>query len=239
MRVHGIDLSTDMVARLKAKPGAEEIEVTDRRPSATTTAVEGKFGLAYLVYNTIENLTEQDDQVECFCNVARHLNDGGHFVVEVEIPPLRRLPPGQTALPFRVTPSRLGFDELETANQRGVSHHYWVADGTFEVFAMPYRYVWPSELDLMARLAGMQLRERWGSWTRDPFTSDSSRHTFPCGRRPVLVSPSLSAYPLEWVRPKEDAVGTLPCRRPTCEDRDLKAIKTPTSPRQNDANAAR
>jgi SAM-dependent methyltransferase len=174
VRVVGIDLSPDMVAQLKAKPGAEKIEVTIG--DFTTTRVPGSFGLAYLVYNTIENLTEQDDQVQCFCNVARHLDEGGHFVIEVEIPPLRRLPLGQTAIPFTVTPTRLGFDELDPANQHGVSHHYWIADGTLEVFAMPYRYVWPAELDLMARIAGLRLCERWSSWTKKPFTSNSFKH---------------------------------------------------------------
>jgi SAM-dependent methyltransferase len=172
--VCGIDLSPDMVAQLKAKPGAAAIGVTIG--DFATTVVEGTFRLAYLVYNTIGNLTSQDDQVACFTNAGRHLEPGGCFVIEVGVPPLRRLPPGETALAFRVTPDRLGFDTLDVAQQRGVSHHYWVGEGRAGTFAMPYRYVWPAELDLMARIAGMRLRERWSDWNREPFTSDSTSH---------------------------------------------------------------
>jgi SAM-dependent methyltransferase len=172
--VSGIDLSPDMVAQLKAKPGASAIGVTIG--DFATTVVEGRFRLAYLVYNTIENLTSQDDQVACFTNVGRHLEPGGCFVIEVEVPPLRRLPPGETARAFLVTPDRLGFDTLDVAEQRGVSHHYWVSEGRAGTFAMPYRYVWPAELDLMARIAGMRLRERWSGWNRERFTSDSTSH---------------------------------------------------------------
>ncbi len=172
--VQGIDLSPDMVAQLKAKPGGDAIAVTIG--DFATTAVAGSFRLAYLIYNTIGNLTSQDDQVACFLNVGRHLEPGGCFVIEVGVPPLRRLPPGQTALAFQVTPDRLGFDTIDVARQLGVSHHYWVGDGRAGTFTMPYRYVWPAELDLMARLAGLRLRERWSGWQREPFTSDSAMH---------------------------------------------------------------
>ena len=163
-----------MVAQLRAKPGAAALEVTVG--DFATTVVEGIFRLAYLVYNTIENLTTQEEQVACFVNVGRCLEPGGCFVVEVEVPPLRRLPPGETARAFAVAPDRLGFDTFDVARQLGVSHHYWIAEGRAETFTMPYRYVWPAELDLMARLAGLRLRERWGSWTRHPFTSESVQH---------------------------------------------------------------
>ncbi|HVA07929.1 MAG TPA: class I SAM-dependent methyltransferase [Acidimicrobiales bacterium] len=172
--VHGIELSPDMVAQLRAKPGGENIAVTVG--NFAEARADGTFGLAYLVYNTIENLTTQDEQVDCFCNVARHLDTGGRFVIEVEIPQIRRLPPGETARPFYVSHTRLGFDELDTANQSGVSHHYWIGEGRSQVFSMPYRYVWPAELDLMARIAGLRLQERWGDWNREPFTSDSIKH---------------------------------------------------------------
>ena len=158
----------------RAKPGAAALEVTVG--DFATTVVEGIFRLAYLVYNTIENLTTQEEQVACFVNVGRCLEPGGCFVVEVEVPPLRRLPPGETARAFAVAPDRLGFDTFDVARQLGVSHHYWIAEGRAETFTMPYRYVWPAELDLMARLAGLRLRERWGSWTRHPFTSESVQH---------------------------------------------------------------
>lgn len=174
VRVHGIDLSPAMVAKLRANPGADDIGVTIG--DFSTTTVDGTFRLAYLVYNTIENLTTQDEQVACFRNVAAHLEPGGRFVIEVTVPALQRLPPGETVRAFTVTATHLGFDEIDVATQISYSHHYWVVDGKLEVFSAPYRYVWPSELDLMARLAGMTLRERWSDWTRETFTSDSTKH---------------------------------------------------------------
>jgi len=172
--VHGIDLSEAMVARLRAKPGAEQIGVTIG--DFATTAVEGRFSVAYLVFNTIMNLTSQEEQAACFQNVAAHLAPGGCFVIEVMVPALQRLPPGETVRAFTMTATRLGFDEYDVASQGLVSHHYSVVDGRLEVASMPFRYVWPSELDLMARLAGMTLRERWSGWKREPFTSDSTSH---------------------------------------------------------------
>jgi SAM-dependent methyltransferase len=174
VRVHGIDLSPAMVAELKAKPGADDIDVTIG--DFATTRVGGTFRLAYLVFNTITNLVTQDEQVECFCNVAAHLEPGGCFVIELEVPALQRLPPGETVRAFTVSPTRLGFDEYDVAAQGLVSHHYWAVDGRLEVSSHPLRYVWPSELDLMARIAGMTLRERWSGWKREPFTSDSTEH---------------------------------------------------------------
>jgi SAM-dependent methyltransferase len=173
--VHGIELSPAMVAQLQAKPGAESIGVTIGDFAATTAP--GTFTLAYLVRNTIMNLTTQEEQVACFRNVAAHLEPGGCFVIEVIVPDLRRLPPGETVRAFTVTPTHLGFDEyVDLAGQTSYSHHYWVIDGKLETFSAPFRYVWPSELDLMARLAGMTLRERWSDWSREPFTSDSRSH---------------------------------------------------------------
>jgi SAM-dependent methyltransferase len=173
--VHGIDLSEAMVARLRAKPGADRISVTIG--DFATTSAGQSFDLVYLVYNTIGNLTSQDDQVECFRNAAAHLVPGGHFVIEVGVPGLRMLPPGQDAVPFTVRPDRLGFDAYDIVNQGLVSHHYRrAADGRWESMSVPFRYVWPSELDLMARLAGLRLAQRWGDWDRSPFTADSGKH---------------------------------------------------------------
>ena len=174
IRVHGIDLSAAMVARLRAKPGAEQIAVTIG--DFATTRVEGRFSLAYLVFNTIGNLTTQDEQVACFQNAAAHLEPGGCFVIEVGVPQLQRLPPGETVRAFALSPTHLGFDEYDVASQGLISHHYLVEDGKLDASSLPLRYVWPSELDLMARLAGMTLRERWSGWKREPFTSDSTRH---------------------------------------------------------------
>jgi len=172
--VHGVDLSEAMVAQLRAKPGAEHITTTIG--DFATVRVGRMFPLVYLVYNTIGNLIAQDDQVECFRTAAAHLEPGGCFVIEVGVPDLRRLPPGQTVVPFTVAPGRLGFDEYDPVNQGLVSHHFWESDGRWENVSMPFRYVWPAELDLMARLAGMTLRERWADFTRDPFTADSPKH---------------------------------------------------------------
>jgi hypothetical protein len=141
-----------------------------------TTPVDGTFSVAYVVFNTIMNLTTQDEQVSCFRNVAAHLAPGGCFVVEVGVPELRRLPRGETIVPFDVSPTHLGFDEYDVASQGLISHHYSVVDGNLELNSVPFRYVWPAELDLMARLAGMTLRERWSGWKREPFTSDSTKH---------------------------------------------------------------
>ena len=174
VRVHGIDLSPDMVAELRAKPGGDGIGVTVG--DFATTRVAGTFRVAYLLRNTIMNLTTQDEQVACFGNVAAHLEPGGCFVIEVIVPALQRLPPGETVRPFAVTPTHLGFDEYDVASQGLISHHYWMLDGRAETYSAPFRSVWPSELDLMARLAGMTLRERWSDWARSPFTSDSTQH---------------------------------------------------------------
>jgi len=175
VKVHGIELSPPMVAQLRSKPGAEAIGVTVG--DFATVRVDRTFSLAYLVRNTIMNLTTQDEQVACFANVAAHLEAGGCFVIEVMVPELRRLPPGETVRAFTVTPTHLGFEEYDDlATQHSWSHHYWVVDGTLETFNEPFRYVWPSELDLMARLAGMSLRERWNDWDQSPFTSESRSH---------------------------------------------------------------
>jgi Methyltransferase domain len=174
VRVSGIDLSEAMVAQLREKPGGEAIPVTIG--DFATSRVEGTFALAYLVFNTISNLTSQEAQVACFENVSRHLEAGGRFVIEVEVPELRRLPPGETVRPFMVSSTRLGFDEFDVASQGLVSHHFWLEDGTWRNVSMPFRYVWSSELDLMARIAGMTLVERWSGWRREPFTSESRKH---------------------------------------------------------------
>ena len=172
--VHGIDLSEAMVARLRAKPGAERIGVTIG--DFATTTVDGSFSLAYVVFNTIMNLTTQDEQVACFRNVAAHLEPGGCFVVEVMLPELQRLPFGEAYRPFDVSATHLGFDEYDVVSQGLISHHYTFRDGKADVASPPFRYVWPSELDLMARLAGMTLRERWSGWKREPFTKESTKH---------------------------------------------------------------
>lgn len=171
---HGIDLSRAMVARLQAKPGGEDISVAIG--DMATTAVDGSFSLVYLICNTIMNLTTQEAQVSCFRNAAAHLRAGGCFVIKVMVPELQRLPPGETLHVFAASDTHWGIDEYDIANQGLISHHFEHVDGRFERSSMPFRYVWPSELDLMAEIAGMSLRERWGDWKREPFTSESRMH---------------------------------------------------------------
>jgi SAM-dependent methyltransferase len=172
--VTGIELSAAMVEQLRAKPGGSEIPVTIGDMS--TTRVEGTFRLVCLVFNTIVNLTSQDAQVDCFANAAAHLEPGGHFVVEVHVPQLRRLPPGDAANVFATGPEHWGIDEFAVVEQRLVSHHFTATEHGFRHESIPFRYVWPSELDLMARLAGLRLADRWGDWRGGPFTEQSRSH---------------------------------------------------------------
>jgi SAM-dependent methyltransferase len=175
VHVHGIELSEAMAAQLRAKPGGERVDVTIG--DMTTTRVEGRFWLAYLVFNTIGNVTTQDDQVACFQNAAAHLAPGGCFVVEVGVPILRRLPPGDSFAVFDHTDAHVGVDEYDVATQLMWSHHYSSTDGqSYRRSSVPFRYVWPAELDLMARIAGLELRDRWADWDRSPFTSESVKH---------------------------------------------------------------
>jgi SAM-dependent methyltransferase len=172
--VHGIELSRAMAARLRAKPGGEEIGVTIG--DFSTATVGRTFSVAYLVFNTIMNVTTQAGQVACFRNVAAHLEPGGCFVVEVGVPGLRLLPPGETLHAFCASETSWGLDEYDVATQGLTSHHFRVVDGRLERLSIPFRYVWPSELDLMAQLAGMRLRGRWAGWKGEPFTSESRGH---------------------------------------------------------------
>jgi SAM-dependent methyltransferase len=174
VRVHGIELSEAMVARLRAQPGGDAIGITIG--DFASTRVSGSFRLAYLVRNTITNLTTQDEQAACFRAVADQLKPGGCFVIENYIPQLQRLPPGETTRVFTATPTHLAFEQYDVAQQIAVSQHYWLVDGQLETFSSSHRYLWPAELDLMAKIAGMTLRERWSNWQREPFTSDSTMH---------------------------------------------------------------
>jgi hypothetical protein len=172
--VHGIDLSEAMLRRLAAKVGDEPITTTVG--DFAGTEVEGAFTLAYLVFNTIMNLTTQDEQVACFRNAAAHLEPGGRFVVETSVPDLQRLPYGETIRPFEVTATKIGMDEYDVVRQGLVSHHFRVVGDALRQVSVPFRYVWPAELDLMARLAGMSLEERWADWDRSAFTATSTKH---------------------------------------------------------------
>ena len=221
IRVHGIDLSEAMVGRLKAKPGAESVDVTIG--DFATTTIEGAFSLAYLVFNTINNLTTQDEQVACFRNVAAHLQPAGCFVIEVGVPDLQRLLPGETFRPLCVSPTNIGFDEYDVVSQGLISHHYRVVEGGLVVLSIPFRYVWPSELDLMAQLAGMTLRERWGGWKREPLTSESTKHVS-VWEKPASRACSSAA------RCRQVVAAARAQPRSTTESRSSRRRRTSTSP---------
>src|SRR3954471_7092028 len=172
--VTGMERSAAMVEQLRAKPGGAELPVTIG--DMATTTVAGTFSLVYLVFNTIVNLTSQDAQVDCFVNAASHLLPGGCFVVEVNVPQLRRLPPGDRANVFATGPEHWGIDVLDVVEQRLVSHHFTATVNGVRHTSIPFRYVWPPELDLMARIAGLRLRHRWGDWRGSAFTADSRSH---------------------------------------------------------------
>ncbi len=174
VEVHGIELSRAMVAQLRAKPGGDAIEVTIG--DFSTARADGSFALAYLVFNTIGNLVTQEAQVACFANVASHLEPGGCFVIEVGVPALQSVPQGETTCVFAWDDDHWGIDEYDFARQGLISHHFSRVDGRIELASVPFRYVWPAELDLMAQLAGMKLRERWAGWQGEPFTSVSTKH---------------------------------------------------------------
>ena len=173
--VTGIELSAPMVARLRQKVDEATLPVVVG--DMATTRVDGAFTLVYLVWNSISNLRTQDEQVACFQNAARHLAPGGRFVIELWVPLLRRLPPGQLAAPFDVSDGHLGFDTYDLVTQACTSHHYTrEPDGSIHYGAGSFRYIWPSECDLMARLAGLDLEQRVADWDGSPFTDESEGH---------------------------------------------------------------
>ncbi|RKR73400.1 class I SAM-dependent DNA methyltransferase [Frondihabitans australicus] len=171
--VQGLEYSEAMAAKLREKSPDLPVTMGDM----SSTRVDGDFSLVYLVYNTIGNLWTQDAQVSCFRNAARHLTPGGRFVVEVGVPSLRSLPPGALGVPFDISDNHVGFDTYDLVSQRAVSHHFVrQAGGSFRSVPHHYRYVWPSELDLMAQLAGLTLEARYADWSRAPFTTESTSH---------------------------------------------------------------
>ena len=172
--VVGIDNSEAMVARLRAQPGGDDIDV--EVGDFSTTRVPGEFAVVYLVFNTIFNLVTQDAQVACFENAAAHLETGGVFVIETGVPGLQRLPPGQTIIPFRAEPEGISFDVYDVVTQRASSQHFVFEEGRVKAYPVDFRYAWPAELDLMARIAGLRLRDRWAGWRREPFTAMSGSH---------------------------------------------------------------
>lgn len=180
LQVNGIELSRAMASRIADKPGGDRVAVTIG--DMTSTRVAGEFALVLLVFNTISNVTSQDGQVDVFVNAAAHLRPGGLFLIEVGIPDLRRLPPGQDTVPFTVAPDPhgggyLGFDQYDVVSQQFTSNHVTVAaDGTGQFRRIPFRYAWPAEMDLMARIAGLRLKHRWAGWDRSPFTADATTH---------------------------------------------------------------
>lgn len=183
--VHGIELSPHMVEQLRAKPGAARVPVTIG--DMIDTRIPGAFTLVYLVVNTIMNVTTQDDQLAVFANAADHLEPGGCFVVEVVVPQLRRVPPGEVARVFTLQPDHVGVETFDDpVGQVAWSHHWMHVDGCQVRHSAPYRYVWPSELDLMAKLTGLRLRARWAGWDQQSFTSQSTSQVAVFEKAPSL-----------------------------------------------------
>jgi SAM-dependent methyltransferase len=180
--VSGIELSEAMAARIGSKPGGDAVDLTMGDMTTTRVTGAGGFSLVYLVFNTISNVTTQDGQVDVFRNAATHLRAGGLFLIEVGVPGLRRLPPGQDTVPFTVAPDGnrggyVGFDQYDVVTQEFSSNHVTVTpDGKGRFYRIPFRYAWPAEMDLMARIAGMRLKHRWAGWDRSEFTADSTKH---------------------------------------------------------------
>jgi SAM-dependent methyltransferase len=173
--VTGIELSRPMIEQLRTK--ADEAIIPVIVGDMATATAPGTYALVYLVYNTISNLLTQGEQVACFRNAARHLARGGRFVIELEVPELRRLPPGQQATVFASEPGYIGLDTYDVANQRLVSHHFTFGAGRqARLFRSPHRYIWPAELDLMAQLAGFELEARHADWAGAEFTAESRSH---------------------------------------------------------------
>ena len=173
--VAGIELSPAMVAELRGK--ADEAAIPVVLGDMTTAEAPGRYALVYLVYNTISNLLTQAGQVACFRNAARHLGPGGRFVVELWVPELRKLPPGQQAVVWRVEPGYVGLDTYDVLNQQVVSHHVRIGEERgARLFRSPHRYIWPAELDLMAQLAGFELESRHADWVGSAFTANSPSH---------------------------------------------------------------
>jgi len=173
--VTGIELSQPMIDQLRTK--ANEASIPVIQGDMATTRAPGEYSLVYLVFNTISNLLEQSEQVECFRNAARHLTPGGRFVIELGVPDLRKLPPGQQAAVFRTEPGYIGLDTFDVVNQRIVSHHFRFGEGReARIFRSPHRYIWPAELDLMAQLAGFELESRHADWVGSDLTAESRSH---------------------------------------------------------------
>lgn len=172
--VSGIEFSQPMVDQMRAKLGGDAIPVVVG--DMAEAKVDGQFSLVFLVFNTICNLTSQEAQTACFQNAAEHLQQGGHFVIETFVPPIQRLPRGERFRAFDAGDDHWGTDEIDIATQSLISHHLWVRSDEIVRRSVPFRYVWPSELDLMAKLARMKLVERWESWDRTPFSSTSQSH---------------------------------------------------------------
>lgn len=176
VEVHGIDAAESMISRLREKPGGKKIPV--KRGNFSEVPVKGKFALVYIVFNTFFALSSQDEQVECFRNVAAHLDASGCFVIEAFVPDVTRFTGGQVNWASKVTADEVQLDvgQHDAALQRVVSQKVVITDGSVRLYPVQIRYCWPSELDLMAQLAGLRLRERWSNWKREPFTSESGQH---------------------------------------------------------------
>jgi SAM-dependent methyltransferase len=176
VEVHGIDASKAMLARLQVKPGGERIPTTIG--NFADVDIEGEFSLIFVLFNTFFALLTQDEQVRCFANVARHLSKDGKFVMETFVPDMTRFDSGQSvrAIDVGLDGVKMDVSELDFMNQRIKSQHVVISQDAVTLYPVKLRFAWPSELDLMAQLAGLRLEDRWSNWERAPFTSESTKH---------------------------------------------------------------
>jgi hypothetical protein len=172
--VKGIELSEAMVTEMRKKETGSQLEVTIG--DMTSVCIDEAFSLVFLVFNTIDNLVTQESQLDCFRNAAAHLETDGRFVVETLVPPLQRLPFGESKLAFACSPEKLGIDDFDVVTQNYTSNHVWIENGQQKRLTIPFRYAWPSELDLMAQFCGFELEHRWENWKKAPFTKLSRQH---------------------------------------------------------------
>lgn len=175
--VTGIELSEPMVAQLRRRADADKVPVVVGDMATTVVAGAGDFSLVFLVWNSISNLRTQAEQVQCFRNAAHHLRPGGRFVIDLWVPPIQRLAPGQSAVPMSLEDEHLIFDTYDLVTQQCASHHYHRnPDGSIRYGVGHFRYIWPAECDLMAQLAGLELESRSAGWEGQPFLATSESH---------------------------------------------------------------
>lgn len=176
VEVHGIDASQAMIARLRSKPGGERVNVA--LGDFSEVDMQRKYALVYVMFNTIFGPLTQEDQIRCFENAARHLAPGGVFAIEAFVPDLKRFTDGQSLRVIDLDNTTLQMDaaQVDIPRQLITAQHVHLSAQGIQIYPVRLRFIWPAEMDLMARLAGLRLRNRWGGWEQSAFTADSPRH---------------------------------------------------------------